>query len=146
MEDIATVIGEFQKLTAGKVDDVKWNKMKPFYANMSKDLDIQRKRIGGDFVIAQAIATRELRDHCRTILPDCVFITMTLTKENQLKRVKARHGDDCDKMLECFNQIVEAYEKPGEGERNTYNLDIDENMSQNDVMEKVLGILEKHYN
>ena len=74
---------EFEKLSGGQWDDIDWEKMKPFYANMSKDIDVQRKRIGGNFAIAQAVTSREFRDHIRLTLPDCIFITLTLTKENQ---------------------------------------------------------------
>ena len=112
---------------------------------MSKDIDTQRKRIGGDFVIANAVTSREMRDHIRITLPDCVFITLTLTKENQLKRVTARHGEQGGDMLEMFNAMFKFYEGPGDGEKNTYNIDISENMTPNDVMNKVLEILDKHY-
>ena len=139
------MIEEFEKISHGRLDEIDWDKTKPFYLNMSKDIDTQRKRIGGDFVIAQAVTTRELRDHCRINLPDCVFITLTLTKENQLKRVQARHGEDCNELLELFNKIFELYEGPGIGEKNTYNIDITENMTPDDVMDKVLEIVDKHY-
>ena len=83
------------------------------------------------------------RDHIRGILPDVIFITLTLTKENQLKRVKKRHGEDCGAILELLNKFYEFFEGPGDGEKNTYNIDIDENMTPKDVMNKVLELLDK---
>ena len=146
MEAIKTTIGEFEKISLGRLDEIDWEAMKPFYTNMSKDIDTQRKRIGGDFAIAQAVTSRDMRDHIRINLPDCVFITLTLTKENQLKRVKARHGEEAgEDMFEMFNAMFKFYEGPGDGEKNTYNIDISEDMTPNDVMNKVLEILDKHY-
>ena len=43
-----------------------------------------------------------------------------------------------------MNKFAEFYEGPGEGEKNTYNIDIDEKMTPNDVMNEVLQILDKH--
>ena len=135
---------EFGKLSKGQWDDMNWEVMKPFYANMAKDIDIQRKRIGGDFAVALAVTSREFRDHIRNILPDVIFITLTLTKENQLKRVKKRHGEDCGAILELLNKFYEFFEGPGNGEKNTYNIDINEDMTPKDVMNNVLKIFNKH--
>ena len=134
---------EFEKIIEGSFDGVDWDKMKPFYACIAKDIDTHKKRIGGDFAIAQAVTSREMRDHIRITLPDCVFITMSLTKENQIKRVKERHGDDPG-ALEFLAKMFDFYEGPGEGEKNTFNIDITEDMSPKDVMDKVLEILDKN--
>ena len=40
--------------------------------------------------------------------------------------------------------LVKLYEGPGEGETNTYNVDITEEMSPKDVLANVLGVLEKN--
>ena len=85
-----------------------------------------------------------MRDHIRITLPDCVFITLTLTKENQLKRVIARHGEQGEDMFEMFTAMFKFYEGPGNGEKNTFNVDISEDMTPNDVMNKVLEILDKN--
>ena len=100
------------------------------------------KVLWGNFAIAQAVTSREFRDHIRLTLPDCIFITLTLTKENQLKRITERHGEDCGgELLDMMNKFAEFYEGPGEGEKNTYNIDIDEKMTPKDVMDKVLETL-----
>ena len=133
---------EFKKLAHVKGNEIDWEKTKPFYSNVSRDIDVQRKRIGGNFVIAQAVTSQNMRDHIRLTLPDCTFITLTLTEENQLKRVRERHGEDCGKIVEKMNEFAKFYEGPGEGEKNTYNVDITENMAPKDVMNKVLEILD----
>ena len=61
---------------------------------MAKHVLAQKKRIGGCFSIAQAVTSQEMRDHIRLTIPDCIFITLTMTQESQIKRIKARHGED----------------------------------------------------
>ena len=134
---------EFEKIFQGNFDGIDWDKLKPFYACIAKDIDTQKKRIGGDFAIAQAVTSRAMRDHIRITLPNCVFITLSLTKENVTKRIKERHGDDPG-ALEVLSKMFEFYEGPGEGEKNTFNIDITEDMSPKDVMDKVLEILDKN--
>ena len=51
---------------------------------MAKDIKVQKEHLGGDFVIAQAITSRDMRDHIRTILPDCIFIILSMTEETQV--------------------------------------------------------------
>ena len=80
---------EYQKLSTGNIDDIDWDKVKPFIGNMAKDIKVQKEHLGGDFVIAQAITSRDMRDHIRTILPDCVFIILTLTQETQASKSKS---------------------------------------------------------
>merc|ERR1712183_817564 len=108
---------------------------------MAKLIKTQKKRIGGDFAVAQAITSRYMRDHIRLTLPDCIFITLTLTKETQVKRVKARHGDS-EGATEFLGAMYKYYEGPGEGEKNVHNINITEDMTKDDVMNKVLEILD----
>ena len=120
-----------------------WEKLKPFYTNMAKDVVEQKKRIGGNFSIAQAVTSREMRDHIRLTIPECIFITLTMTQESQIKRIKARHGEDLSEgLLDMMSGIHKLYELPGENEPNTFNVDITESMNRKDVLKKVLDILD----
>ena len=113
---------------------------------MAKHVSAQKKRIGGSFSIAQAVTSKKIRDHIRLTIPDCIFITLTMAKEAQMKRIKARHGDDMSGgMLEVLSNIHELYELPGENEPNTFNVDITDDMKPQDVMGKVLEILDKNF-
>ena len=134
-------MGEFEKLTVGKINDMNWEVCKPWYANIAKDISTQKKRIGGNFVVAQGVHSQEIRDHIKTQIPECIFVTMTLTKENQKKRIEARHGKNSSKVLEMFCKMHEIYEGPGECEENTYNVEITVDMTPEDVMNKVLEII-----
>ena len=84
-----------------------------------------------------------VRNHIRKTLPDCIFVVLTLSKEVQRKRLLARHGEKTEEhVIEWLTGIFDMYELPGENERNTYNVDITEEMTPNDVVEKVQKILQ----
>merc|ERR1712110_153530 len=138
-------MSEFEKLAAGNVNDVIWDNCKPIYGRMAKDIGFQKKRIGGNFVVANAVTSRDMRDHIRRYIPDCIFVTMTLTPENQKKRITERHGEGCDELLELFSKMYDAYEGPGNSEKNTFNINITVDMTKKDVLEKVLEILNGNF-
>ena len=132
---------EFQKMQQGKFDEVDFNELKSFFGTIAKQVDIQRKRIGGDFAVAHAVPSEELREHIRNLIPDVIFITLSLTKESQMKRIQARHGEESEGIIKMLTGIYDMYEFPGENEKNTYNVDITDEMSPNDVLKKVQNIL-----
>ena len=140
MDALYTATSEFQKLSQGRMLEIDWSNTKPFYTNMAKDIATQKKRIGGDFVIAHAVTSRDMRDHIRHTLGGCIFITLTLTKETQMKRIRARHGDD-EGAMAFMGNLYQLYEGPGDGEKNVYNINITEDMTQDDIMNKALEIL-----
>jgi predicted RNase H-like nuclease len=55
---------------------------------IAKDVGVQKKRIGGNFAVAHAVNNQELREYIRQIVPDVIFIILTLTKETQRKRIQ----------------------------------------------------------
>ena len=64
---------------------------------MCEDITNERKRIGGDWVIAFSIPTKELRTFVRTQLgPDLVHVVLEMTKQDQKRRLEGRHGDNGD--------------------------------------------------
>ena len=128
---------------AGKYDAVE-ETLNPLYDQMSNHVMIQRKRLGGDMAIAQAVFSRRQRDKLRKIIgPDLVFIVLNMTKECQMKRIKGRHGDS--NMLEEFMRVLMKYaemcEPAGDDEENAFNVTISEDMSKDDVVKKVLEIV-----
>ena len=52
-------------MSTGSFDDIDWDKAKPFLANMCKDILVQKQRLGGDFAVAHAVTSRNMRDHVR---------------------------------------------------------------------------------
>ena len=63
---------------------------------MAKEVDRQRKRIGGNFVVVFAISRQVERDLIRKVLPECTFVTLTLTREALRKRLLARHDEKAE--------------------------------------------------
>ena len=61
----------------------------------------------------------------------------------QVKRVRERHGEGvaADGMLELLMKFQKFYEKPGDGEKNTYNVDINPEMTKKDVLDAVLKVI-----
>ena len=135
---------EMQKMSTGGFDDIDWDKAKPFLANMAKDILVQKQRLGGDFAVAHAVTSRDMRDHIRTILPDCIFIVLSMTDETQRKRIKERHGEAAEGVFDMLVKMHKLYEKPGDGEKNAYNVDITEDMTRKDVFNKVMETLKEN--
>ena len=106
----------------------------------------QRKRLGGNWAIAQAVFTKAQRDILRQhIGSDLIFIVLNLTRECQKKRLAARHGDDIhEDLVQMLEKFYDLFEKAGEDEPNTYNLTITEDMTVDDVMNKIFDIIDKH--
>ena len=61
-EDLSKGMREFEKLSSGNVNDVNWEKLKPIYGRIAEDIGFQKKRIGGNFVVANAVTSREMRN------------------------------------------------------------------------------------
>ena len=64
---------------------------------------------------------------------------------HQKKRIEERHGFDNsgkgNEILAMVTRINKFYEGPGDGEKNTYNVKITEDMTKKDVLDKVLEII-----
>ena len=119
---------------------------KRFYDAMAKIVVHERKRLGGDFAIAQAIPTRELRDFVRNICgPDLIFVILVLPKQTALDRLQKRHGDEklSDARTDMCVKLIDAYESKGENEENSFDIVIDGDMTPDDVAEKIMDIVNK---
>ena len=119
--------------------DEKW---KPMLQSTAKDIIKQKERLGGDLSIAFAIYSRSQRELLREALPGVVFIVLSLSSDALNKRLKGRVNDiemdDMDNMFEKFNTL---YEPADDDEENTHNLVVTEDMSPEDVVQKVLEIV-----
>ena len=129
---------------SGDSEEVK-EKCLPMLHEMALDIGRQHKRLGGNFAIAQAVFNRSQRDQIKKDLgPNLNFIVLNLSRECQSKRVAKRHGSDDqgDQIAGLMEKFYDLYEPAGEDENNAYNIDITEYMSVEDVIEKVLKIVE----
>ena len=118
-------------------------KFEPILHYTAKDVTRQQERIGGDWSVAFAVFSRSQRESLRKALPGVIFIVLSLTKESQMKRLKERHGDILDdKFNDTFTKMQEIYEPAGDDEENAYNLIVTDDMSPDDVVQKVIEIVQ----
>ena len=97
-------------------------KMSPMFHEMALDICKQRKRLGGDWAIAQAVFSQAQRDQIRKIIgPDLIFMVLNLTKECQGKRLENRHAGDDEAgamFADSLKRFYDLYEPAGENEEN----------------------------
>ena len=120
-------------------------KMQPMFDLMAKDIIHQRKRLGGNMVIAQAINSQKQRERMRKLIgPDLVFIVLGMSRECQKKRIMGRHGEDFpETFLNIMIKMAEIYEPAGAEEENAFNVVITEDDSRDDVLQKIMDILKE---
>lgn len=100
-----------------------------------------QKKIGGDWAVAQAVPTRVFRDHIRGELgPNLIFVVLHMSKEDQMDRVTARHGDDMH-AINMLKKMYDLYEPATENEPNAINLVVTKDMSRDDVVEKIIRMV-----
>ena len=113
--------------------------MQPYYKAMAEDIIRQKKRLGGNFAVAHAVPTVKSRAYIRSLMgPELVFIVLNITTECQKERIKQRQGDT---MADGLVSLYKYYQSAKEGEKNAFNVTIDQRMSKEDVMEEVLKIV-----
>ena len=81
----------------GKYEGVE-EKLEPYLKLLANRIIKERQRLGGDFVIAQAIFSRKQRNLLQEIIgSDLVFMVLNIPKESQVERSldkeKVNHGE-----------------------------------------------------
>ena len=72
------------------------------------------------------------------------FLVLNLTKGCQKKRLLARHGGEAaGDFADHLSRMHDMYEQAGEDEEGSYNVMITEDMTPDDVLNKVLEIIAK---
>ena len=138
----ASISEKYDKLLKGKAYDMK--KMCDAYALMIEELTKERKRLGGDWVVAQAVPTRALRDYIKSELgPKLMFVVLYMTKEDQEARIKARHGDEDLSINSLLSSVYDFYEPALEDEQNAIDVRITPEMTPHDVVNHILEIVAK---
>ena len=135
---------EVAKLWEKVLDDksIFEEKFKPVYKLMADDIQRQRKRLGGTFAVAHAVATRGNRDFIKSLMgPDLVFIVLNLTQECTTERIMARHGESAE-GAEGLERAHSAFQPADEDEERAYNVTIQKGMSKQEVLQKVLEIVD----
>ena len=72
-----------------------------------------------------------------------MFIVLNMTKSCQEKRIEARHGGKANEGIErMLTKIFDIYEPAGEDEEGAHNVTITEDMSREDVLKRVMAVIE----
>ena len=134
--------GEFQRMLEGDTFDFKI--VANFFSVMCKDILEEKKRIGGDWVVAHAVPTRALRDHIRgEIGPDLIFVVLNMGKEDHIQRIKKRQGYG-ENLIEMFLKAYDVYEPAKEDEPNTIDLSVSKDTTRTGVVEEILARLNQY--
>ena len=108
------------------------------YEEMAKDILKEKKRIGGDWVVAQAVPSKALRDEISQILgKDVIHVTLNLSKEAQKKRLADRHGDSDSGIGDYFQLWHDIYELVDEKKENGFTVEVTTEMGPDDVVQAI---------
>ena len=134
----------FQDLSKGSKIDLE--KSSNFYKHVAMNVKHEKERIGGDWIVAQAVPKRSLRDLIRKHLgPDLIFVILNLSKETQKQRIEARNGgDDNDNagVTEWIAKMFDQFEEKQDDEPSTVSIDVSADMTQDQVVNKILNLIQ----
>ena len=125
-----------------KGDKSNQEKTFPFFRLMAQDILSEKAKIGGDWVVTDAIPTRKIRD---VVKKECnaTFIVLIVSEDVQKKRLEKRHADGEHWMAGWLTSLYKNYEPVGADEKDAFEVVITPEMSLDDVVEKVLEIIKK---
>ena len=140
--DAVNIFGEeFGKLMEGKEFDT--NNTEKYYSALCKDIKSEKKRMGGNWVVAQAVPTKHLRKHIKKELgSDVMFILLNLSKDDQRKRIIARHGEEGG-FLETLVNIYDRFEPAADDEEDVITVNVTSDMSRDDLVAKIMDLINK---
>ena len=98
----------------------------------------ERKRLGGNWVVARTVPTRDLRDHIKHQCGSHMyFIVLGMTNEDQRQRIVNRHRNN-PYFIKILSERNGVFEKAGEDEDRAINILVTNNMTRDDVLQKVM--------
>ena len=134
--------GKFFDAFQGEISEDFIEMSKPFFQLIAEDIVKQKKRLGGTFAVALAVPVRKIREILRKFVgPDLVFVVMNLSEACQAERMKQRHGEGA--AAEALTKMNAGFKPAEEDEEGAYNMLVDEGMSEKDVMQKVVELIDK---
>ena len=78
---------------------------------MCKHIKSEKSRLGGAWAVACGVPTKQLRDHIRTQLGrNLVFVILVMPKDDQKKRILARHGEESGSINERQSRMYKLFE------------------------------------
>jgi len=117
-----------------------------FFKIFAEDIVRERKRIGGDWAVASAhVLNKDWRQFVRSFIgPDLLYVNLVMSEEAIRKRIEKRHNDDndTDKLMKIYNLHQSGTSDDEEG---MIKINIDEKMTENDVVQLICIESEKYY-
>jgi len=131
------VIGDFSQVNVEDIGN--------FFFSLYDDIITERKRLGGNWVVAFAIPDIASRDILRSLLgPELVFVVLELSPELQASRLEGRHEDDKE-TAEQLEEIFKVYQPAEAGERAAISFRQSENTTIEENAKEVLLLVDQYY-
>ena len=138
--DAVNIFGEeFGKLMQGKEFDT--CNTEKYYSALCKDIKSEKNRMGGNWVVAQAVPTKHLRKHIKKELgSDVIFVLLNMSKKDQRNRIIARHGEEGG-FLETLVNIYDRFEPAADDEKDVITVNVTTDMSRDGLAEKIIDLI-----
>ena len=109
-----------------------------YYIELCNYINAEKKRLGGDWIVAHGVPSRTSRDFIKKQLgPKAIFVVLNMSKEDQKERLDKRHGKE-QSSINWLYEIYDAFEPATEDEERAINIQITSNMSKEDVAQMIL--------
>ena len=136
----------FRQVMLGEEYDIE--DYEDYFELMCQDIKKERKRIGGDWVIAGLTGMlREERDFMRSCLgPELIFVVLIMEEEELRKRILNRHRGDPkldEELLERIVAVNEMVDPAGDDEENALQVKVTHHMTREDLAKKILGMIQQ---
>ena len=126
----------WRQSTGSKESKVKGHKI------MARHISQERQRLGGNFVVAQTLESKLLRDAVKEITgPDTIFIALCLDAELQAKHLEHRLPG-YPKVQESLKSNFHYYSPAEIDEPNTFNVQVTMNKTPSDLAEEILSLVD----
>jgi len=114
------------------------------FRELCTEIKRERARLGGDWVIALSVPTKQMRNVMKDELgSELVFVCLDMSIEEQVKRLTKRHGNDdgAQQIKKRLENVSKMCEPVGKEEDNVFNVLVTSDMNREDVAKKVLKLV-----
>ena len=130
-------MGDYSKVDRSLVDE--------FITALADDITNERRRLGGNWIIAFAVPDVMSRNMLRSLLgKDLVFMVLTLSPELQKERLADRNLGD-DETIEMLSSIYKLYQPAGDEEERAIGFEQKSGDSIEKNSEEVLRLINEYY-
>ena len=136
--DAVNAVGDgFKKLMEGQELDV--TNTEKYYSALCKDIISEKRRIGGNWVVAQAVPTKNLRKHIKKELGNgVIFILLNVLEDDRLRFFRSRHGAGAV-LYKSLVKIYDRFEPAAEDEKDVITINVFEDMTPDQLVDRILA-------